>query len=143
MAKVRSKFTTSSKVTLSALSIMSFFGGWNVIGHLAQKPVKADEPATPLPAPMNTATPWPTLSTQVDLAPIPTMFPTLTRPEPLNLPDLPQIDLNALPAAIAPIPTLAALPPLAPLAPMPTMAPPPPMPAAPQFAPAPTKSGGS
>lgn len=139
--KNRRKFTTSTKVTVTALSVLSFIGGWDLIARLENQDAQADAlPSTPAPALSPTAislpaTPWPTIPPLAELPPIPTLLPTLTT--------FGQIDASIQPLRggdssvgrieLAPLPVLAPLPTLAPLPPMP--APPPP--------PAPAGGGGN
>jgi hypothetical protein len=141
----RAKFTNSTKVTLAALSVMGFIGGWDFIARLdSNKEAQASSPnagnlplaSSPAAEPIIRPTPWPTVPPLAELAPIPTLVPTRTidGQVPGSLGDTLAVRQDNAPAQIAPIPTLAALPTLAPL---PTLPPPPPPPP-----PAPTWNGG-
>ena len=65
----RVKFTTSAKVTLAAMSVMGFIGGWDLIARLESSDAQAGPqiPDDLLPAlrpvtePAITPTPWPTI----------------------------------------------------------------------------------
>jgi len=143
------KVTGSAKITLAALSVATFVGGWNLIAHLEDKTVPAQEPApipptsTPFPissAPVApTSTPWPTVAPLPTLPPIAIQNPAL----PLDIQiAAPAVNIESVPAQvnsqiapqtaprlaprIAPLPTLAPLLTLAPLPAMPAPPPPPP-----------------
>lgn len=117
------KFTGSAKVTLAALSVTGFIGGWNVIGRLeAQEekpaPTPPPQPVLTLPTPI----PLPPIVPLPDIAPVPTLAG-----QSIEIPrdSIPSKETNlTLPALaeIAPLPTLAPLPP------MPQPPPPPPAP---------------
>lgn len=130
------KFTGTAKVTLTALSLLGFIGGWNIIARVENQEAQADEPPatpvpqfTPTPVPP-TPTPWPTIAALPELKPVPTLRPIVTANQqpaaaPAQIaPAAPQIDIA--PIQIAPLPTLAPLPDM-PAAPPP----PPPMPVQP------------
>jgi hypothetical protein len=138
----RAAFTGSAKVTLAALSVLGFIGGWDVIARLDHhKEAQASEPVPVSPAAnarvLAQPIPWPTIPPLPELSPIPTLVPTLTtagqRGDSLAAA---QPGQQIAPAAIqiAPLPTLAPLPALAPLPTLPAPPPPPP--------PAPVWNGG-
>jgi hypothetical protein len=129
----RAAFTGSAKVTLAALSVLGFIGGWDVIARLDhQKEAQASEPA-PLSPVVNAnrllqPTFWPTIRPLPELSPIPTLAPTLTTARQLGEAlAAGQSGQPIEPAAIqfAPVPTLAPLPALAPLPTLPAPPPPP------------------
>jgi hypothetical protein len=145
----RAKFTNSAKVTLAALSVMGFIGGWDLIARLDRiKEAEASSsntvtlPPTSPPAAelIIRPTPWPTITPLPELSAIPTLVPTRTSAgqtastRPSSQGDTLTVRQDKAPAQIAPVPTLDPLPTLAPL---PTMPPPPPPP------PAPTWNGGN
>lgn len=132
----RAAFTGSAKVTLAALSVLGFIGGWDVLARLDQnKTAQASEPAPVSPASnarvLVQPTPWPTIPPLPELSPIPTLLPTLTTAgQPGDSLAAVQSGQPIAPAAIqiAPAPTLAPLPALAPLPTLPAPPPPPPPP---------------
>ena len=139
------KLTTSARATIAALAVLTFIGGWNLVGYRESQKAQAAAPppvSALIAAPTPLATPWPTLAPLQPLAPIPTLSPA----NPIILTPIPgnRTTLEISTKGLAPIPTLAPLPALQPLAPMPTL---PDLPAAPPPPPAPsgggTRSGGS
>ena len=125
LKRKRTKFTGGAKVTLAALSVISFVGGWDLIARLdwqeAQaSPSEAASTANQLPRP----TPRPTIAPLTNLPPIPTLPPTQTA----DLSQPVQMDSAAASEVSAPVPTLTPLPDLAPLPPMPELPPLPPSP---------------
>jgi hypothetical protein len=133
----RVKFTGGAKVTLAALSMISFVGGWDLIARLDNKEAQASPPS-PVDAQnqllLPVATPWPTIPPLPNFAPVPTLVPTQTTaqlsdsPQPQRQGDTLAGSANAAPLQIAPVPTLVPLPTLAPLPAMPQLPPPPPPP---------------
>lgn len=130
------KFTGGAKVTITALSLLGFVSGWNLIARVEAGEAQAGEPAaTPLPGPPPVTslsdtlpTPWPTIAPLPELAPIPTLVPTLTTNGAITNQAQPALDtLDLAPVQLSPLPTMAPLPPM-PEAPPPPP-PPPPMPA--------------
>ncbi len=121
------KFTNSARVTLATLSVLSFIGGWNLIGRLEQAEAQTNEPsAPPPPTPTSlrsTPTPWPTILPLADIPAVPTLLPTLTTSGQQKI-DMPAVEVS--PINLAPLPALAPLPTLAPLPQMPVPPPPPP-----------------
>jgi hypothetical protein len=118
------KFTAAGKMTLTAVSLIGFIGGWNVIARLENQPAQA-APANPVPAPIITPTPagvtaWPTISPLPAVPPIPTL--ALSSSDAARAPEVNvgQV-LELAPVDLAPLPTLAPLPDL-------PQAPPPPPP---------------
>ncbi|HMR64511.1 MAG TPA: hypothetical protein PKE64_10920 [Anaerolineae bacterium] len=130
----------SARITLTALSLLGFVGGWNLIGRAEQQQAQASEPvATPLPPLPPTATPPPTPWPAIPPLEIPTMVPTLTTTglfDPALLPEITLDQAGLPPLDLAPLPGLAPLPTLAPLPDLPAPPPPPPPPP-------PSRSGGS
>jgi hypothetical protein len=134
----RAKFTNSAKVTLAALSVMGFIGGWDLIARLdtnreAQASGNLPPASPPANEPVIIPTPWPTIPPLAELPLIPTLAPTHTTAgqmastQPGSQGDTLAIPQDNAPAQIAPVPTLAPLPTMAPL---PTLPPPPPPPPA-------------
>ncbi len=135
------KFTGSTKVTLAALSMISFIGGWNLIARLEGKETQVPQPTpTPLPptstlltrpsAPLPTATPWPAIAPLPSLSPIPALTTAQQLGDQINIP-APGMEPASGPAEITPIqivplPTLAPLPTMAPLPAISVPPPPPP-----------------
>lgn len=131
----QTKLTGGVKVTLAALSVMSFIGGWDLIARLEQtKEAKAGEPDLP-PSPAiavnPTPTPWPTIAPLVEFSAIPTLVPTVVgqgtgsaSPTGGQEPVTARQDAPAF--QVASMPTLVPLPTLAPLPAMPAPPPPPP-----------------
>jgi len=117
----QTKFTGGTKVTLAALSVISFVGGWDLIARVdnqkAQaKPSNPVSPQNSLPVP----TPWPTIAPLSALPPIPTLPPSNTASSPAVQADSSAIITeNPAPAQLAPIPALAPLPPMPDLPPLP------------------------
>lgn len=141
--KPSTKLTHSSRISLTALSLLGLLGGWNMIARLEKQEVQADE-STPLPLPVvgptsipPSPTPWPTVQPLAELPPIPTLVPTLTTQG--------QNAVNLAPLPLISLPTPVALPTLAPLPALPTPPPPPPPPPPVPIQPAPNwnQSGGS
>lgn len=127
------KFTATGKITVTALSLMGFIGGWNVIARFNHSTAQANEPAQ-LPAASRpterpTATPWPTIAPLATLPPLPTLE---IKPTALNQPGSsapaagPAVKIELAPIQLAPLPTLAPLPavPAAPIPLTPLPAPP-------------------
>jgi hypothetical protein len=119
------KVTTGAKITLTALSLLSFMGGWDLLARLDPRhQVQASAPA-PIPQRLirPTPTPWPTVRPLAQRPLIPTLEPILITPPTASLSGSEQgngpVLTNDNPI-LAPIPTLAPLPPLP--------APPPPAP---------------
>ena len=140
----RATFTTSAKVTVAALSVMGFIGGWDLIARLdrgqeAQASGNLSPASPPATEPIIIPTPWPTIPPLAELPPIPTLAPSritaeqMASPQPGSQGDTLAVPQDSAPAQLAPVPTLAPLPALSPL---PTLPPPPPPPA-----PAPAWSG--
>ncbi len=145
-AKKRAKFTNSARITLSALSLLGFVGGWNLIGQLEKEDeALASEPVAP-PTPVQASVTtnfvpkfpeWPTISPMTEIAPVPTLIPTRTTLGQIDASFTQDSTLNVEPVldqipVAAPVPTLAPLPALAPLpelpsAPLPPPPPPPPV----------------
>ncbi len=132
----RAAFSGSAKVTLTALSVLGFIGGWDVIARLDNnKEAQASKPA-PVNPEANTRlvaqpTPWPTIPPLPELSPIPTLAPTLTTaglPGSSLTSTQPSLQIEPAAVQIAPVPTLAPLPALAPLPTLPAPPPPPPGP---------------
>lgn len=141
------KLTNSARVTMTALSLIGFVGGWNMIGRLESGQAQAEEqPATPaLPSPTATMTPsptaWPTVSPLAEIPPVPTLMPTFTTFEQGDADVLTREqagDSTAPVTNLAPLSIVAPFPTLAPLPDMPTPPPPPPPPV-----PVQQQSGGS
>jgi hypothetical protein len=135
------KFTASAKVTVAALSMMGFMGGWNLIARVdSQKSQANAAPPPPVAVPQNPVAAMPQLPALPPIAPLPEIRPVPTL-MPLISPygDLPAVEaqpiakLDLAPVQVAPLPTMASLPP------MPDMPPPPPPPPP---APAPLPAGG-
>ncbi len=130
------KFTGSAKITITALSMLGFVGGWNMIARIEASEAQAGEPAmAPLPSAQPVTaqaealplpTPWPTIAPLPQLAPIPTLVPTLTAAGEVAVQVQPVANIELAPMQLAPLPTMAPLPPI-PEAPPPPP-PPPPMP---------------
>jgi len=120
----RTVLTNSAKVTLTAASILSFIGGWNLIARLEHREAQANEsdpnshlPAVTMPTSARTSpTRWPTISPLAEVPPIPTLVPTLTPVGQFGTPVRPagqneSVDgISGVPIQIAPLPTLAPLP---------------------------------
>jgi len=131
----RMKFTGGAKVTLAALSMIGFVGGWDLIARLDKQEAQASPPSPAgsenrlmEPSP----TPWSTIPPLAEIPPIPTLAPAQAAISPGDsLQSNRQNDslASAAPVQMAPVPTLAPLPALAPLPPMPKLPPPPPPPA--------------
>ncbi len=136
------KMTTGARTAIATFAVLTFIGGWNLVGFVEDQKASADSPApvvavtaTPTEAPAPTITPWPTLVAIQPLAPIPTIpLPNLIDSTAISS-GLTTLDIGS--ADLVPIPTLAPLPALEPLPQMPTLPEPPPPP------PAPAPSGGS
>jgi hypothetical protein len=133
----QTKLTGGVKVTLAALSVMSFIGGWDLIARLERtKEAKAsgpDLPSSSLSAVNPTPTPWPTIAPLPEFAVIPTLVPTLVSQaagslSPTGSQGSVTAGQNSPVFQIAPLPTPAPLPTLAPLPVMPAPPPPPPPP---------------
>ncbi len=126
------KFTTGARVTLAALSLLSFIGGWNLIARQEAPAAQADDPVlppTPTPGPAPVAplpTPWPTLPPLADIPPVPTLIPTRTHSSPSGAVRGDVTEKSEATIKSAPLPALAPLPTLAPLPEMPVAPPPPP-----------------
>ena len=124
------KFTGGAKVTLTALSLLGFFGGWNIIGRMENQETLAAQPSdTPSsgPAyalPVLTPTPWPTIAPLADIPPIPTLQSRLTISGGSWQPAVADIAVNIVPTPLS----LEPLPTFAPLPPMPSMPEPQPLP---------------
>jgi hypothetical protein len=135
----RRKFTGRARVTLTAVSLMSFLGGWNLIARLENQTAQAGSiPLKPPSLPTSTLpTPaaWPTVQPLAEIPPIPTLVPTRTTwpttGAGLQSDQTGQEKFTGAPAPVtlAPLPALAPLPTLAPLPPLPALPPPPPPPA--------------
>ena len=114
------KFTSSGKVTLTALSLLGFFGGWNAIGRMEYRDTPAAQPSDnansgPVFAlPVSTPTPWPTIAPLADIPPIPTLKSEPAMPVGSWEPATGEIAINTVPTPIslAPLPTFAPLPPV-------------------------------
>ena len=48
----RAKFTGSARITLAAVSVAGFVGGWNLIARLEEKEAQANEPQPVNPEPL-------------------------------------------------------------------------------------------
>lgn len=138
-----SKFSGGAKTTLAALSVISFFGGWNIVAHVDGKNAQAaPEPAPPepvvqtMPAVVPTSTPWPDIAPLPELPPIPTLAPLATAGQANGI-----APAAANPVNLSPQTTMQLAPMPAP-APLPTLAPLPAMPAMPQLPPPPVFNGG-
>ena len=125
------KFSGSAKVTLTAVSLLGFVGGWNVIARLESQKAESnpplDDPATAQVniLPVSTATPWPTIAPLVDIPPIPTLNPSLTTmKEDLQPVVAGNVTYRGAPTSVS----LKPLPTFAPLPPMPTIPAPAPLP---------------
>jgi hypothetical protein len=126
----RAKLTHKARATLTAFSLLSFIGGWNVIAHLEKKdntvsnvnPVPSPTPTTIRPTP----TPWATIPPLVDIPPIPTLLPTRTTTGEGLSTEAVQTNDNNVVIQAAPLPTMVPLPTLAPIPELPTPPPPPP-----------------
>jgi hypothetical protein len=113
----RVKFTGSARVTLAALSVISFVGGWDLIARLDNQEAQASPKNLNLPQNQSPQpTPWPTIAPLTNLPPIPTLIPTQTASQVAGLPAE-----NTAPMQPVSVPTLAPLPALAPLPPMPEL----------------------
>ena len=143
----RTKFSGNAKITLAAVSMIGFVGGWNLIARLEHEEAQANEPQPFNPEPVlqpaslaPTSTPWPAIPPLPELSPIPKLRPTLTTAQlgdtltPSQQGDTLKPLLDPVAVQVAPLPTLAPPPPLAPLPPLPEPPPPPP--------PAPAWNGG-
>lgn len=114
------KFTGGAKVTLTALSLLGFFSGWNVIGRMENKETLAARPSTTPSAgpafslPVSTPTPWPTIAPLADIPPIPTLQSGLAKstggwqPAPVDI----AANIVPTPLSLEPLPTFAPLPPM-------------------------------
>ena len=129
------KFTGSARVTLAAISLIGFVGGWNLIARVENQEAQADTSPTPpvLPTPstlaMPTPTPWPAIAPPPELSPVPTLRSignSVANLVPETAPN-PVTSLEIAPVQVAPLPTMAPLPPVPDAPPPPP--PPPPMPA--------------
>lgn len=142
------KISNAAKLTITALSCISFISSWNFIGRLENNEAQAAEAIVPQPTvpplPLKSAplmaTPWPTIAPLISHPAIPTLVPTLTTFEQPSNKEVTPIQLE--PMKLAPIPTPIAIPTLAPL---PTIPPPPSPPLQPQPQPVQQRhqSGGS
>lgn len=122
------KFTATGKITLTAVSLIGFIGGWNLIAQAENQPAQANEPAfEPTVHPViisATATPWPTIAPLAQLPPIPTLAAGASiQAAQSTLAANPVASVELVPLQLAPLPTLAPLPAQA--------APPPPIPVQP------------
>ena len=114
------KFTSSGKVTLTALSLLGFFGGWNAIGRMEYRDTPVAQPSDnansgPVFAlPVSTPTPWPTIAPLAIIPPIPTLKSELTTSGDNLEPATADIAANIVPTPInlEPLPTFAPLPPM-------------------------------
>lgn len=104
-------------MTLAALSLLGFLGGWDTVARFTSRQTKPDNPP-PSPvyrqAPV-VPTPWPTI------APLPTLPPVTPLASDLGLPIGSDLPLMAGVPQLAPLPTLAPLPPLPAPPPLPAM----------------------
>jgi hypothetical protein len=119
------KFTASGKITLTAVSLIGFIGGWNMIARLENHPAQA-APVNVTPQPVITpaarATIWPTIAPLPELSPAPTLALNLSGEIgglAVNVDQgvkLTPVELVPLPT-LAPLPELPQAPPPAPVAP--------------------------
>lgn len=132
------KFTTTGKITLTAVSVIGFIGGWNAIARLENQQAQASE-ATLSPLPVLTPaaaipaapTPWPTVSPLAALPPIPTLAPQFSTTDVQTGSQAvagasPANRVQMAPLQLAPLPTLAPLPAVPQAPPPPPPLPPPP-----------------
>jgi hypothetical protein len=120
------KFTGSAKVTLAALTVTGFVGGWNYIGRLEAQEKQADPPSPPQPVVWPNSTPLPAIPALSGIAPIPTLASHTVKVVVNSASTTSSTETNR--AMPAPLPEIAPLPTLAPLPPMPQPPPPPPAP---------------
>ena len=151
--KKANKITTSHKITMGALGLLTVVGGWNIIGR-AEGAASASESvaegvSSSLPTPTlvpASPTPWPTIQPlakipRLEFEPLPTVAAWGTNLSGANgslqveQGTGASFDLAAMPSA-APLPTLAPLPTI------PEYVPPPPPPAPVQVASNPSSNGG-
>ena len=114
------KFTGGAKVTLTALSLLGFFGGWNTIGRMENQnmmdaqPPDSSNPGPAFTLPVSTATPWPTIAPLADIPPIPTLQSNLMTPTGNWQPATTDVatKIVSAPLSLEPLPTFAPLPPM-------------------------------
>jgi hypothetical protein len=112
------KFTGVGKITLTALSLLGFFGSWNAIGRMEYQETPAAQPSDnanlkpALASAVSTPKPWPTIAPLADIPPIPTLKSELTTSADQWDPATADIAANSVPAPISlePLPTFAPLP---------------------------------
>lgn len=144
--KKRSKLTNRSRVVLATASLLSFVGGWNLIGRIDNELEQAQPSATPLSGsgvPNVSASPtlWPPVPPLVDIPPVPTLLPALTISGQVEAALSQAGAPDRTTFQMAPLPTPISLPTLAPLPELP--APPPLPPSPPGWASGGNHSGGS
>jgi hypothetical protein len=114
------KFTGGAKVTLTALSLLGFFGSWNAIGRMENPEILVTQPPeNPNPGPaltlsISTPTPWPTLAPLADIPPIPTLQSNQMTPAGSWQSATTDIaaKIVSAPPGLEPLPTFAPLPPM-------------------------------
>jgi len=116
MAKRRNqKFTSEAKITITALSLLGFVGGWNLIAH-SENQVQASSDVN---STQNNIISWPSLAPLPEIPAVPTLVPLEMTFE-IDDYEIDEIQQMVLPE-IAPLPTLAPLPTPAPLPELPPM----------------------